>query len=162
MKALERGENPNGLRAAYEQAVQRAQEKFGQSKSAPTQQQGADKTGVNPASKEVTEQLENALLNSLFEGVDLGSASKEEQENMREKSREYIRETEGYKKLILSGDGNISEVLDDPEKMARLLTSVANEVVEKLEQNEQTRKNEEPQKNNEKEMNRGENIPTMQ
>lgn len=86
---------------------------------------------------------------------------KNRQENMREKSREYIRETEGYKKLILSGDGNVSEVLNEPEKIARVLTSVASEVVEKMEQNEQLPQNDEIQKNNEMEMNQIENAPKV-
>ena len=161
LEALEQGENPGGLQEAYEQAVQRAQEKFGPSKEASTAQKDAVSTGVNPASKEIAEQLENALMDILFNGVNPGNATKEEQEKLRNELREHIRGTEGYNKMILSGDGNISEALNDPEKMARLLTSVVDEVVEKMEQNEPPSANDNPQRNNEKEMNQAESIPQI-
>ena len=162
LEALEQGGNPGGLRSAYEQAVQQAQEKFGPSKEASTEQKDAVNTGANPASKEIAEQLENVLLDTMFEGVNPGETSKEEQEKLREEFRGHIRGTEGYNKIILSGDGNISQVLNDPEKMARVLTSVANEIVEKMEPKEQISQNDEPQRNNEKEMKQEESIRQIQ
>lgn len=157
LKALEGGENPSGLQEAYERAVQRAQEKFGPSKENATVQKEAVNNDVKPASKEVTEQLENSLLNTLFEGVGLGNASKEEQEKMREEIRGHIRETEGYKKLILSGDDNITAILNDSEKRHYVYTDIFNSAAEKMEQNVKPPINDELQRNNEKEM-KQENI----
>jgi cytidylate kinase len=157
LKALEGGENPSGLQEAYERAVQQAEEKFGPSKETSTVQKEAGSTGVKPASKEVTEQLENSLLNTLFEGVGLGNASKEEQEKMREEIRGHIRETEGYQKMILSGDDNITAILNDPEKRHYVYTDIFNSAAEKMEQNVKPPINDELQRNNEKEM-KQENI----
>jgi hypothetical protein len=157
LKALEQGENPSGLQEAYERAVQRAQEKFGPSTETSTVQKEAGSTGIKPASKEVTEQLENSLLNTLFEGVNSDNASKAEQEKMREEIRGHIRETEGYKKLILSGDDNITAILNDSEKRHYVYTDIFNSAAEKMEQNVKPPINDELQRNNEKEM-KQENI----
>jgi hypothetical protein len=157
LEALEQGENPSGLQEAYERAVQQAEEKFGPSKETSTVQKEAGSTGVKPASKEVTEQLENSLLNTLFEGVGLGNTSKEEQEKMREEIRGHIRATEGYQKMILSGDDNITAILNDPVKRHCVYTDIFNSAAEKMEQNVKPPINDELQRNNEKEM-KQENI----
>ena len=152
LEALEKGENPGGLQEAYERAVQQAEEKFGPSKETSTVQKEAGSTGVKPTSKEVTEQLENSLLNTLFEGVNSDNASKAEQEKMREEIRGHIRETEGYQKMILSGDDNITKILNDPERRHYVYTDIFNSAAEKMEQNVEPPVNDEPQRNNEKEM----------
>jgi cytidylate kinase len=125
-------------------------------------QKEAVNNDVKPASKEVTEQLENSLLNTLFEGVGLGNASKEEQEKMREEIRGHIRETEGYKKLILSGDDNITAILNDSEKRHYVYTDIFNSAAEKMEQNVKPPINDELQRNNEKEMKQEESIRQIQ
>ena len=157
LTALEQGKNPGGLRAAYERAVKRAEEKFGPSKVAPTTQKTAVNTGVKPASKEVAEQLENTLLDTLFKGISTEKTSIEEQTNLREEFRGYIRETEGFNKMILSGDANISRVLNEPQKLDSVTASVFNEITEKMDRNKEVSKGDEPQKNNEMETNREEN-----
>jgi ferritin-like metal-binding protein YciE len=105
------------------------------------------------------QQLENALLGKLLEGAFPKNASKDAQENLREQFRGHIRETEGYNRMIRSGDGNISNVLNDPPKMACVYADVLNGIMEKMDQNVKDPKNDEPQRNNEMEMNQGENIP---
>ena len=159
LAALERGENPGGLRAAYERAVEQAKEKFGLSNTAPTEQKEAVNTGVKLASKEAAEQLENALLNTLLEGAIPRKATKDEQEKLREEFRGHIRGTEGYNKMLLSGDDNISTVLNDPEKMACVYADVLNGIMEKVDQNKKPSNNDEPQRNKEKTMYLGESAP---
>ena len=161
LTALESGENPGGLRAAYERAVQQAKERFEPSRMVadPNAQKEAANNGAKPASKEVVEQLENTLLDTLFNGVNPGNASKEEQENLREEFRGHIRGTEGYQKMILSGDGNISTILNDPGKMDCVYADIFNEIVQKMEKKERSSTNDEPQRSNEKEMNQGEMAP---
>ena len=104
------------LRAAYEHAVEQVEQKFDLSKVSPDAQNEVVNAGVEPASQEVAERLGNALLDTLFDGVIPGKASLEEQVNLREEFRGHIRGTEGYNKMILSGDGNISRVLNDLSK----------------------------------------------
>lgn len=159
LAALEGGENPGGLRAAYERAVKQAEEKFGLTKADPTVPKEAVNTGAQPASKEVAEQLENTLLDAMFQQVDSSKASKEEQTNLREEFCGHIRETEGYRKMILSGDGNISVVLNDPQKMASVYADVVNGILEKMGQNEEIPENNEPQRDNQKTVNLEGNAP---
>ena len=161
LTALERGENPGGLRAAYERAVEQAQRKFGQEKdAAPQEQNEAVKTDVQQTSKEVTEQLENALLDTMFEGVKPGNATKEEQENLREEFRGHIRETESYNKMILSGDENVAKALNDPEKMSDLCSLVFGEILNKINPQENSKTVDQPQQSKENVMQQNENIPS--
>ena len=164
LAALEQGGNPGGLRAAYERAVEQAENMFGPSekKSAAAQEQNeAVKTDVKPASREVAQQLENALLDVMFEGVDPGNATKEEQENLREEFRGHIRETETYNKMIQSGDDNVSKVLNDPQKIADICACAGNEILEKIGHKEKTQTNKEPQRNNEMEMQHSQSAPFL-
>lgn len=85
--------------------------------------------------------------------------TEEEQENLREEFRGHIRGTEGYQKMILSGDGNISTILNDPGKMDCVYADIFNEIVQKMEKKERSSTNDEPQRSNEKEMNQGEMAP---
>jgi hypothetical protein len=164
LAALERGENPGGLRAAYERAVEEAERKFGPSEkkaAAPKARSNAANTGVKPASKEAAQRLEDALLNNLLDGAIPKKTSEQERENLREKFRGHIRETKGYHKMILSGDSNISAVLNDPRKMASVYADVLNGIMEKVGQNGKPAQNNEPKRNNEMEMNHKENAPKV-
>ena len=164
MAALERGENPGGLQEAYKRAVEQAELKFGPSEKAveaPDTQIKAANTGVEPASQEVAEQLENALLDTMFDGLNPGNTSKTEQENLREEFRGYIRQTQAYNKMILSGNANISNILGDPAKMALVYGDVARGISDQLGLNENEPQNNEPQISNEKTMNQNENVPVV-
>ena len=164
LAALERGENPGGLQDAYKRAVEQAELKFGPSETAveaPDTQIKAANTGVEPASQEVAEQLENALLDTMFEGLNTENTSKAEQENLREEFRGYIRQTQAYNKMILSGNANISNILSDPAKMALVYGDVARGISDQLGLNENEPQNNEPQISNEKTMNQNENVPAV-
>jgi hypothetical protein len=154
LDALERGENPRGLRDAYERAIQQAERKFGSPEATiptPEVQKETIIPSVKTASKEMTEQLENALLDTLFEGVNPGDTPQEEQIALREEFREHIRETEVYRKMILSGDDNISKVLSDPQKLTGVYTNVITGLAEKMTQKANVSVANEPQKHMEKE-----------
>lgn len=154
LAALERGENPRGLRDAYERAIQQAERKFGSPDATiptPEVQKETIIPSVKTASKEMTEQLENALLDTLFEGVNPGDTPQEEQIALREEFREHIRETEGYRKMILSGDDNISKVLSDPQKLTSVYTNVITGLAEKMTQKANVSMANDPQKHMEKE-----------
>ena len=116
------------------------------------QEQPAADAKVGPASKEVAERLENALLDTMFKDVDPKGASKQEQESLREEFRGYIRETEGYNKMIQSGDANVNAILNDLPKMARVYSDVVQSILAKLEPSRKSPEPVEPQRNNEKQM----------
>ena len=164
LEALERGENPGGLRDAYQRAVEQAERRFGPTErraEPPQQQQEQVRTNVQTASREVTEQLENALLDKLLEGAFPKNATKDAQENLREQFRGHIRETEGYNRMIRSGDGNISRILSDPQKMEMVYGDVLNGIMGKMEQNKPSRQNDAPQRTNEMEMQKSESGPRV-
>jgi hypothetical protein len=164
LEALERGENPGGLREAYQRAVEQAERRFGPTErraEPPQQQQEQVRANVQAASREVAQQLENALLDKLLEGAFPKNATKDAQENLKEQFRGHIRETEGYNRMIRSGDGNISRILSDPQKMEMVYGDVLNGIMGKMEQNKPSRQNDAPQKTNEMEMQKSENAPRV-
>ena len=132
LEALERGENPNGLQEAYDRAVKRAEAVFGISAQEPAHSQTQT---ASPTSPPNAEQLENALLDMLFRDASPGNTT------LKTTFRELIRQTEGFKKMIRSGEDNIASVLGDSEKMENIHADVSREILEK------TAKNHAPQKN---------------
>jgi hypothetical protein len=155
LEALERGENPRGLREAYKRAVEQAERRFGPTEKkaeAPKAQQEPAKVGAKPASRETVQRLENALLDTLFEGVIPVKETKEEQANLREEFRGHIQGTKGYQRMIQSGDGNIAKILEDPEKMSLVLADVVNGIMEKMNPHEKAPTNDAPQRSNEMEV----------
>lgn len=78
---------------------------------------------------------------------------------MREEFRGYIRETQGYNKMILSGDENIVKALSDPQKMSGLLSFVVDEILVKNEARENSKGIDQPQRSNENVMQQKENLP---
>jgi hypothetical protein len=164
LEALERGENPGGLREAYQRAVEQAESRFGPTErraEPPQQQQEQVRTNVQTASREVVQQLENALLNKLLEGAFPKNATKDAQENLKEQFRGHIRETEGYNRMIRSGDGNISRILSDPQKMEMVYGDVLNGIMGKMEQNKPSRQNDAPRRTNDMEMQKSESAPRV-
>jgi hypothetical protein len=164
LEALERGENPGGLREAYQRAVEQAESRFGPTErraEPPQQQQEQVRANVQAASREVVQQLENALLGKLLEGAFPKNASKDAQENLKEQFRGHIRETEGYNRMIRSGDGNISRILSDPQKMEMVYGDVLNGIMGKMEQNKPSRQNDAPRRTNEMEMQKSESAPRV-
>lgn len=137
LAALERGEGPKDLQAAYELAVQQAETTFRvpMAKTTVSQMQkkevGAE---VSPASPELAEKLENTFLDTLFQGLIPEKDSKETPEALRAEFREYLRQTSGYKKLIQSGDNNLSSILNSPEKMENVFKDVAKGILENMDQ----------------------------
>jgi hypothetical protein len=125
------------------------------------EQKNVVEAGEKTASKEMKEQLETVLLNTLFEGINSGNVAKEEQESLREEILGHIRETRGYNKMILLGDDNISRVLNDAQNRANMCTDVFNEVYEKMNQNEKVKTSDEPQQTNEKTIQQGESRPSL-
>ena len=133
LEALERGEDPKGLKAAYDRAVKRAEETFG-TKTAISKESVTSKIEVSSLSS--IEQLENKLLDTLL--AEQGSA------DIKTQLLNQIRQTESYKKLLRYGD-NISTVLSSPEKMENVLADVSAEIVQKNGHSE-VQKDQQPQK----------------
>ena len=160
LEALKRREGPAELQAAYDRAVEQAKATYGQSEVNNEIQQ-AQKIGVSPASKEVTERLENALLDTMFKDVIPENASNGNLEGLREKFRGHIRDTFGYKKLIMTGDRNITNVLNDPEQMKKVFADVTKSILGNANQGEKSIANSVPQKNHEIVINPPENVHRM-
>lgn len=162
---LENGEDPRGLRNAYEQAIKDAEKTYGLSSeksAAPKMQNSEIGSVVRPISKEVADQLENTLLDKLFEDIIPKNAFNGNMEEMREEFRGHIKDTLVYKKLILSGDKNVSDVLKDPEQMKNVLSEVAKGIAEKADPVNKSITNNVPHRNIEVEIKPIESGPKFQ
>ena len=73
-------------------------------------------------SPEVAEQLENALLNSIFrqDGA---------QAEMRDQIRAQIRQTESFQKMLSTGDEQINSLLNNTTTLATLQASITGELM---------------------------------
>lgn len=154
MDALKRGLGPNDMQESYNRAVDaaigRAKSVLGISVERPAALKPQEKalSVVKTASKQVEDQLENALMDKLF-----GNANKSRAlENQKNAFRERIRGTEGFKKLIAAGDDHVNGILGDPEKMNTAFSIITNEMRGMLGLNQPKNQNNAPQRNNEREM----------
>lgn len=140
LEALERGDNPENLREAYENAKEAAKQRFGLANENPVASQPMNNREVNPAmgpaSPEITARLENTLVNTIFDRLNPNAPQNQAMENQKNALLGHIRATDGYKRLIRSGDGNISAVLDDPTKMNNVLTDVTKGIMNAVGQNQ--------------------------
>ena len=172
LEALERGEGDEVLRANYDRAVEQAQRTFGIAVDRPLPDiaqrysvnendpannelnasnlsNEAQMSNDKSSSPEVIEELENALLNSLFGGAVSNKALDEKMEELRTEYRGYIRQTNCFQKLAGSGDNNIHSVLGDPAKMNSVLSVVSNSIMEITGYTEEKPNVDAPQKTNE-------------
>ena len=149
LAALKRGENPRGLKEAYDQAVRQAKAMFGNAEEMNEVSQGEKVAGANvkPTSKEVAEQLENTLLNMIFREKIPDSVEKNPKVNQRADFRRRVRETESYQKLIASGEENVSRVINDSEQMKKVFSEVTKGILEKANLLGKNPANVAPQKN---------------
>ncbi|MBQ2425687.1 MAG: hypothetical protein II263_04200, partial [Lachnospiraceae bacterium] len=152
--ALKRGLGPNDMQESYNRAVDaaigRAKSVLGISVERPAALKPQEKAPavVKTVSKQVEDQLENALMDKLF-----GNANKSRAlENQKNAFRERIRGTEGFKKLIAAGDDHVNGILGDPEKMNTAFSIITNEMRGMLGLNQPKNQNNAPQRNNEREM----------
>lgn len=143
---LEKGGNPRGLKQAYDQTVKMAKEQFGptQEKVAAPKAPSAEKH----TSPEVAERLENTLVNNLVQKMLPEGTSEHVVENTKNEIRGHIRQTESFQKMLRSGDENITSVLDDYEKMSKVLSDVTNSIMENSGYNEKQNVNQVPEKTN--------------
>ena len=128
LSELENGGNPKGLREAYNNAKRAAQEQFGVTKekvAAPKAPSVAEKH----TSPEVAERLETTLVNNLMQGMLPEGTSEQIVENTKNEIRNHIRATESFQKMLRSGDENITSVLNDYDKMNKVLSDVTNSII---------------------------------
>lgn len=149
LEALERGENPRGLKEAYDRTLAQAKEQYGISQAEPEVQVRVTSTNVKTTSDEMVQRLENTLVNRLVEGKLPTNASKDAVENAKNELRDRIRETECFQKMSTSGDDNIRSVLDNPGKMSMVLSTVTNSIMENSGHNQKENVNEVPLRSNE-------------
>ena len=156
MDALKRGQGPKEMQEAYNRAVDsaigRAQSVLGISAEKPAALKPQEKVGavVKPASKQVADQLENTLADKLSGKVKTNGVPENKLEEQKKAFREHIRETEGFKKLIRSGDDHVNGVLGDPEKMNVVFSDITNEIKVMTGYDQPQRQNDAPQINNER------------
>lgn len=133
LEGLERGENPKGLKAAYDRAVKQAETTFGvsakQTVAAQPNRQDAPKKSAEhkSASPQMKERLENAILDALVQGE-----HPEVIETFKAEFRGHIRNTQVFNKLVNSGDENISNVLSNPAVTQNVLANVSEELMQNV------------------------------
>ena len=149
LSALENGENPRGLKAAYDNAKKVAEQQYGVAQQAPQPQVKAPSPAEKHTSPEVAQRLENTLVNNLVKGMLPEGTSKSVVDSTKNEVRDHVRATESFQKMLRSGDENITSVLNDFEKMSKVLSDVTNNIVAKSGQGQKQNSNDAPQKVNE-------------
>ena len=164
LKELENGGNPNNLKEAYDRAVQQAEQAFGKApeKVDVPKVEGKPIAPVErKASAESVELLENALLDRIFQDAGQEAENTEALTEIKNEYREHIRQTEGFQKLVRAGDERIAAVLGDSEKMEKIHADIANDLFEKMQENDPKSLQNEPQKEHVMEQKQVENAPMM-
>ena len=105
--------------------------------------------------------LENALLDRIFQDAGMEAANTDALTDMKNEYREHIRQTEGFQKLVRAGDERIAAVLGDSEKMEKIHADIANDLFEKMQENDPKSLQNEPQKEHVMEQQQVENAPKM-
>lgn len=158
LQSLERGENPKGLKAAYDRAVKQAETTFGVSAkqsvaaSEPKQPVAPKNNAPKSASPQMKERLENTILDTLVKG-----AVPEVTESFKVEFRAQIRNTESYNRLINSGDENISKVLSNPVNTQNILANISKEILEHT--NQAQHNQDAPNRNHEPQISQPEQAP---
>jgi hypothetical protein len=165
LAALEQGENPENLREAYLNAVEQARQRFGAVRENPAVPRVQNNREVNPemgqASPEMIQRMENTLADAMIRRLNPNAPQNEALENQKNELLGHIRQTDGYKRLIRSGDRNISAVLDDPARMNNVLTDVTRGIMEAAGRNQMKGPENVPKKIPELQMKPVENKPKV-
>lgn len=164
LDALERGENPRGLKASYDLAVREAEAALGISAKqpvAPRTQATAASSQPKAVSSQMKEHLENTLLDALVKDSGSANSSTNNLENFKAALRGRIRSTQSYNRLLRSGDDNISRVLSDPAVTQNVLASISQEILGNTNQRQVQHHPNAPQKRNAPEVSKPENAPKV-